>query len=147
MTTAGINTSNVPRENPPIYHYIALFLVLACINALVSKFAVVTFEIAPGASAFYIVVALMIVFTLWFGMWGAAAAYAGCVIGAGILSGLPPDVSLYWSLADFWQVLIPLLAFRFLGADPALRSIRDIGNSPDLRCSAEQPCRGRSGVL
>ncbi len=127
MTTSGTGPGNVQRENPPLYRYIVLFLVLVFVNSLVSKFAVLTFELAPGASALYVVVALMIVFGLWFGIWGAAAAYAGCVIGAGILSGIPPGVSLYWSLADFWQVLIPLLAFRFLGADPSLRNTRDIG--------------------
>ncbi|WP_241648027.1 hypothetical protein [Methanoculleus taiwanensis] len=75
----------------------------------------------------YIVVAPMVVFGLWFGMYGAIAAYAGCYIGAGLLSGVPPGVNLYWSLADFWQVIIPLVAFRELGCDPALRSRRDVG--------------------
>ncbi len=54
------------------------------------------------------------------------AAYAGCFIGAGLLSGISADVSLFWSLADFWQVLIPLVAFRYFGADPALTSRRDL---------------------
>ena len=37
------------------------------------------------------------------------------------------DVNLYWSLADLWQVLIPLLACRYLRVDPALTSRRDLG--------------------
>jgi len=127
METGTPAASKLQKEKPPVYQYFALFLLLVCINTLVSKIAVISFNIAPGASSFYIVVAFMVVFTLWFGMWGAVAAYTGCFIGAGILSGIPPDVSLYWSLADFWQVLIPLLAFRVLKADPSLRSVRDVG--------------------
>ncbi len=100
------------QREVPFFLHLAVFFLLVCINALVAKFVVFSFTIAPGVSSFYLVVAVMVVTTLWFGMYGAVAAYAGCYIGAGILSGLPPDVSLYWSLADFWQVLIPLLAFR-----------------------------------
>jgi hypothetical protein len=120
--------SEVPlRGTVPVYLRIALFFLLVISNVLVAKYVVFSFSIAPGVSFFYTVVALMIVTTLWFGMYGAIAAYAGCYIGAGILSGLPPDVSLYWSLADFWQVIIPLIAFRVLKADPSLRSTRDFG--------------------
>ncbi len=111
----------------PLPLYIALFFLLVCINALVAKFVVFTFTIAPGVSLFYIVVASMIIFTLWFGLWGAGAAYIGCFIGAGLLSGIPWDISLYWSIADLIQVLIPLLAFRYARADIGLADIRDLG--------------------
>jgi integral membrane sensor domain MASE1 len=114
------------RRHPPFSLYLGLFFLLLCVNALLAKFAVFSFAVAPGISSFYIVVALMVVFALWFGMWGAIAAYAGCLIGAGALSGIPPDVNLFWSLADFWQVLIPLVAFRMLQADPAVKSRRDL---------------------
>jgi hypothetical protein len=116
-----------PPAGVPFFLYVALFFLLLCINALVAKFVVFSFSIGPGVSSVYIVVALMVVFTLWFGIYGAAASYAGCYLGAGILSGIPPDVSLYWSLADLWQVLIPLIAFRSFGCDPALRTWRDVG--------------------
>lgn len=123
------HTSNelAGRQKAPLFLRIALFFLLVVSNVLVAKYVVFSFSIAPGVSFFYTVVALMIVTTLWFGMYGAVAAYAGCYIGAGILSGLPPDVSLFWSLADFWQVLIPLIAFRVFKADPSLRSARDLG--------------------
>jgi integral membrane sensor domain MASE1 len=113
-------------QHPPIPIYLGLFFLLVCTNALLAKFAVFSFAVGPGISSFYIVVALMVVFALWFGMWGAIAAYAGCFIGAGLLSGIPVEVNLFWSLADFWQVLIPLVAFRYLLADAALRSRRDL---------------------
>jgi hypothetical protein len=114
------------RTHPPFPIYLGLFFLLLCTNTLLAKFAVFSFAVGPGISSFYVVVALMIVFALWFGMWGAMAAYAGCFIGAGLLSGIPPGVNLFWSLADFWQVLIPLIAFRYFLADPALRSRRDL---------------------
>lgn len=115
------------RRQVPFFLYLALFFLLVCINALVAKFVVFSFSMGPGVSMLYVVVAPMIVFGLWYGMYGAIAAYAGCYIGAGLLSGIPPDVSLYWSLADFWQVIIPLVAFRELGCDPALTSKKDVG--------------------
>jgi integral membrane sensor domain MASE1 len=114
------------RPHPPFPIYLGLFFLLVCINALLAKFAVFTFAVGPGISSVYIVVALMVVFGLWFGLWGALAAYAGCFIGAGLLSGIPPEVNLFWSLADFWQVFIPLVAVRALGADPGLLSRRDL---------------------
>ncbi|MCZ7392963.1 MAG: hypothetical protein ABOK23_04420 [Candidatus Methanoperedens sp.] len=91
-----------------------------------SRFAVITWQIAQGVSGLYFAVAFMIAFALWFGVWGAIAAYIGCFIGAGMsTTGLPPSVNVYWSLADFWQVLIPLIAFRTLGADAVLKTQRD----------------------
>jgi len=123
----AVSPAMVPRKEVPLFLYVALFFLLVCINALVAKFVVFSFGLAPGASTIYLVVALMVVFTLWFGMYGAVAAYLGCFIGAGILGGISPEVSLYWSLADFWEVLIPLVAFRYFAADPALKSWRDLG--------------------
>jgi hypothetical protein len=116
------------KQKPvPFFLYLALLFLLICINALGAKFAVFSFELAPGVSSVYIIVAVMIVFGLWFGLYGAIAAYFGCFIGAGMLSGIPPDVNIYWSLADFWEVLIPLAAFRAFGCDPGLKNWRDAG--------------------
>ncbi|MGB8217687.1 MAG: hypothetical protein WCE94_10345 [Candidatus Methanoperedens sp.] len=90
-----------------------------------SRYAVITWQIAPGVSGLYFAVAFMIAFSLWFGMWGAIAAYIGCFIGAGMSTGLSSGVNAYWSLADIWQVLIPLAAFRISGADAGLKTKRD----------------------
>jgi integral membrane sensor domain MASE1 len=69
----------------------------------------------------------MIVFGLWFGMYGALAAYCGGLLSVILLFRVPFPVNLVSSLADFWQVLIPLLAFRLLRADITLSSTKDIG--------------------
>lgn len=124
---AGHDTGTGAHETArvPLFLRVALLFLLICLDALIAKFVVFSFAAGPGTSLLYIVVAVMIVTTLWFGLWGAIAAYAGCWIGAGVLSGLSPTASLLWSVADLLQVIIPLLAFRLLGADVALRTRRD----------------------
>jgi hypothetical protein len=107
--------------------HIAIFIGLVIVNTLLAAFGEVTTSVAPGVSAFYIAVAFMIAFALWFGGWGVLAAYLGCILGAGVTGGVPPAVNLYWSLADVWQVLIPLAAFRFFRGDIGLRTGRDLG--------------------
>lgn len=73
----------------------------------------------------YFAVAFMIVFALWYGVWGALSSYIGCMIGAGILADMPFSLNIAWSLADFWQVLIPLAAFAYFKANIRLRTKRD----------------------
>ena len=91
------------KKKVPRYLYAALFFLLVCANALIAKFVVFSFNFAPGTAYLYVSIAFMIVFALWFGMYGAIAAYAGCFIGAGLLSGLPLDLNIVWSLTDFWD--------------------------------------------
>jgi len=112
----------------PTYTFLVLLFALIIINTLLARFAVIAlpFGGVPGVSTLYFAVAFMILFTLWFGAYGAVAAYVGCFIGAGVLSGIPPEVSVYWSLADLWQVLIPLVALRMLNVDLSLDKRRDI---------------------
>jgi hypothetical protein len=112
----------------PTYTFLLLLIALIIINTLLARFAVIAlpFGGVPGVSTLYFAVAFMILFTLWFGAYGAVAAYVGCFIGAGVLSGIPPEVSVYWSLADLWQVLIPLVALRMLNVDLSLDKRRDI---------------------
>lgn len=110
----------------PTYSFLVLTIVLIVVNTLVAKFLAFPSPFGPaGVLTIYPAIALMILFTLWFGGYGAIAAYAGCFIGAGILSDIPPDVALYWSLADLWQVLIPLVALRMLHINLDLSTRRD----------------------
>ena len=127
MTDAVLSEYRYQEQKAPFALYIALFFLLICINSLVAKFMVFSFPISPGVSSFYIVVVCMIVFSLWFGLWGAMAAYIGCFIGAGLLSNIPMDVCIYWSFADFFEAIIPLLAFRILHANLLIVSWRDAG--------------------
>jgi hypothetical protein len=111
----------------PTYTPLLVLIALIIINTLLARFAVLVlpFGGVTGISSFYIAVPFMILFALWFGAYGAIAAYVGCFIGAGVLSGIPPEVSLYWSLADLWQVLIPLVALRVADIDLSLENRRD----------------------
>ena len=111
-------------EKPSKITRITIFVLITIASILLAQFAALTFSPEPGVITFYFAVAFMIAFTLWFGVWGAIAAYIGCVIGAGIPAGLPISVNLYWSLADLWQVLIPLVAFGLLKADATLKTKR-----------------------
>ncbi|UGV41711.1 hypothetical protein J7W08_05385 [Methanococcoides orientis] len=108
--------------------HLGIFLVLVLVYALLSRFAVVNSPVSPaqGVSGIYFAAAVMIAFVLWYGMWGALAAYFGCLLGAASLIDMPFSLSLIWSLADFWQVLIPLIAFVSLGADITLKTRRDL---------------------
>jgi hypothetical protein len=105
--------------------YLAILPALVLINTILARFGVIARPIGLGCSGLYFAVAVMIVFALWFGGWGVLAAYLGCIVGAGWLGGMPFGINLYWSLADVWQVLIPLAAFRAFNAEVGLRTNRD----------------------
>lgn len=108
--------------------YLNIFFFLILLNSLLSRFAVINSPMlaAPGVSSMYFAVAFMIVFTLWYGIGGALSAYLGCMIGAGILADMPFSLNVIWSLADLWQVLIPLAAFSHFNVNIRLRTKKDI---------------------
>lgn len=110
------------KKQKSLFIYITIFVFITVINSILALFEIPS---PIGSSELYFAIPFMIVFALWFGAWGVIAAYFGCFIGAGILSGIPLDVSLYFSLVDVWQVLIPLMAFKKLDADVGLRKKRD----------------------
>ena len=96
----------------PTYSFLFLVIGLIIINTVISCLAVILFpSAAKGVALFYFPVAFMLLFTFWFGAYGAIAAYAGSFLGAGLLSGLPFEVSIFSAFANLWQVLIPLIAF------------------------------------
>lgn len=115
-------------KNDSLSTHLGIFLILVLINTLLSRFAIVNSPISPtpGVSGIYFAAAFMIAFGLWYGMWGALSAYLGCLIGGGTLIDMPFSMNIIWSLADFWQVLIPLVAFVSLGADITLKTRRDV---------------------
>jgi hypothetical protein len=83
-----------------------LSIVLAWLGVIAAPWA------AVGISAFYIAVAFMVPFALWFGGWGLIAAYIGCVVGAGLLSGMPLVTALFYSVVDIIHPLFFLVAYR-----------------------------------
>jgi hypothetical protein len=113
----------------PTYSFVILTLVLIVINTLIARFCAIALPGGVGGvSVLYIAVAFMILFTLWFGAYGAIAAYAGTLIGSGLLATnpvIPPGVAIYWSIAGLLQVLIPLIALRTFEVDLSLENRRD----------------------
>ncbi len=112
-------------QKPHVTLRITILILVTIANILLARYAALSISNVPGVVTFYFAVAFMIAFTFWFGAWGTIAAYVGCLVGSGIPAGLPLQVNLYWSLADLWQVLIPLVAFWLLKADVGLRSKKD----------------------
>ncbi|MFA6226022.1 MAG: hypothetical protein WC620_07590 [Methanoregula sp.] len=113
----------------PTYSFVILTLVLIVVNTIIARLCVIVLPGgAGGVSALYIAVAFMILFTLWFGAYGAIAAYAGTFIGSGLLStngAISANVAIYWSIAGLLQVLIPLVALRTFEVDLNLENRRD----------------------
>ena len=113
----------------PTYSFVILTLVLIVVNTLIAWLCRIALPAdVGGVSRLYVAVAFMILFTLWFGAYGAIAAYAGTLIGAGLLSSnpaIPADVAIFWSIAGLLQVLIPLIALRTFEVDLSLESRRD----------------------
>ena len=111
----------------PTYSFVILTLVLIMVNTVIARLCVIALPgRVAGVSTLYFAVAFMILFTLWFGAYGAIAAYAGTLIGSGLLNpAIPPVVAIYWSIAGLLQVLIPLVAFRTFNVDLTLENRRD----------------------
>lgn len=115
----------------PTYSFLILVIGLILINTILSWLSLqVSRLINPGlpsgVSMLFFAAAFMLVFTLWFGMYGAVSSYVGSFIGTGLLSGLPITTSLYFALAAFLQVIIPLIAFRIFDVNVGMETQRDL---------------------
>ncbi len=113
----------------PTYSFVILTFVLLLINTALAWLSVKFIPAGPGGIALvYIAVAFMILFTLWFGAYGAIAAYVGTLL-AGVLSTESllnhPEIAVIWAVAGLLQVLIPLVAVRMFRVDLTLESRRD----------------------
>jgi hypothetical protein len=119
------------HENEPTYSFVILTFILILIDTFLAWLSVTIFPTVAGGviSWVFIAVAFMILFTLWFGCYGAIAAYVGTLVGAGLLVSESlvqnPHVALVWAAAGFLQALIPLVAVRSFNVDLTLSSPRD----------------------
>jgi len=111
----------------PTYSFLFLVIGLIIINTVISRLAIILVPAGQtGVAVIYFPVVIMLLFTFWFGAYGAISSYVGTFFGAGLLSGIPFDVSLYWAFASLWQVLIPLIAFRVFDANVGIENSRDL---------------------
>lgn len=115
----------------PNYSFVILTLILILIDTTLAWLSTAIFPTIGVASIswLYIAVAFMILFTLWFGAYGAIAAYAGTLAGSGLMASESlsqhPEVAALWALAGLFQVLIPLVAVRSFGVNLSLENPRD----------------------
>jgi hypothetical protein len=99
---------------------VCLIATLVCTALAIWAVVEAPVEPAPGVSGLYIAAAVFVPLALWFGVWGVLAGYLSCVLMA-LYVGYTIDFALIWSLADLFEGLIPLLAFRTLKVEPNYR--------------------------
>lgn len=117
------------QKQEPTYSFVILTLFLILINTGLAWISVTFFKTGTSGVAYvYIAVAFMILFTLWFGAYGAIAAYIGSLLG-GVLTTpgflQHPEIAVIWAVAGLLQVLIPLIAVRKFEVDLTLPNRRD----------------------
>ena len=120
------------QAHEPTYSFVILTLILIVIDTFFSWISVKLFPTTIGSpvSVIFIAVAFMILFTLWFGAYGAIAAYVGTLVGSGLIASdsfaQHPEIAIFWAVAGLLQVLIPLVAVRSFDVDLALENPRDL---------------------
>jgi hypothetical protein len=92
------------------------------ISTILAIWAVVAAPVppAPGVSGLYIAAAVYVPLALWFGVWGCIAGYLSCVLMS-LRIGYSLTFALVWSLADFFEGFVPLVAYRALKVDPSFQ--------------------------
>jgi integral membrane sensor domain MASE1 len=119
----------VKHAQEPTYSFVLLTFVLILVNTALAWISVKFIPAGTGGIAIvYLAVAFMILFTLWFGAYGAIAAYVGTLL-AGVLTTESllqrPEIAVIWAVAGLLQVLIPLVAVRVFEVDLTLQNRRD----------------------
>ncbi len=119
----------VRHAQQPTYSFVILTFILIMVNTLLAWLSVAFLPAGTGGVAtVYVAVAFMILFTLWFGAYGAIAAYAGTLFGGVLSSGSlqqHPEIAVIWAVAGLIQVIIPLAAARTFELDLTLPGRRD----------------------
>ncbi len=115
----------------PTYSFVVLTFILIIVDTLLAFASVKLFPAGNSGVAFlFPAIAFMIIFTLWFGGYGAIAAYVGTLVGSGLLvsetlaNNLP--LALLWAVNGLLQVAIPLVAVKRLDVDIAIGNRRDL---------------------
>lgn len=115
----------------PTYSFVILTFILIIIDTFLAWISVTIFPTLVGGlvSSLFVAVAFMILFTLWFGAYGAIAAYVGTLVGSGLMVSDTlvhnPLIALFWAIAGLLQVLIPLVAVRSFGVNLLMENPRD----------------------
>jgi hypothetical protein len=110
------------ERRPITWMHLVTFALVTGVCTVLAIFAVIAAPVppAPGVSGLYIAAAVYVPVSLWFGIWGALAGYVSCVL-LGIYTGMPLPFLFWWSLADFFEGIVPLTAFRIFRIDPEFK--------------------------
>ena len=115
----------------PTYIFVILTFILILVNTILAYASAVLIPTnAAGIAYVFPAVAIMILFTLWFGGYGAFAAYVGTLVGSGVLVhenlAQNPQIAVLWAFSGLLQALIPLVAVRSFEVDLTLANRRDV---------------------
>ncbi len=100
-----------PGKNTPARY--GLFVLQAAIAVVLSYLGVVFSPVSfVGVGLFYWAEAFIMLFTLWWGIWGVAGTYIGTFIGAGVLTGISTPTALLFGLSDTVAVIISFMIYR-----------------------------------
>ncbi|HWQ64982.1 MAG TPA: hypothetical protein VN429_11240 [Methanospirillum sp.] len=104
---------------------IGLALGLTIITTILDLFGF-HFLLTSKNPVFFIGIGFVVVIAIWFGWKGVLAGYLGCFLGALLTLPIAPEWVFVFALSEGVQVAVPALAFRLSGANPALRSVKDV---------------------
>ncbi len=107
-------------RRPGIVHVVMLALFTG-IGIVVGTFGSLAIPIG-FVSAFWPGQAIQAVGAIWYGMWGGIAAFVFPIISNSLSGSAPLPVSIAYIPANFVQAMAAGWAFRFLKADPSLRT-------------------------
>ncbi len=117
------------NPNPPVtVARLVAVAVAAGVYTVLSWLGVIALPLGVvGVSSLFIAIGFGIPFAIWFGIWGLLIGYVGTFIGPGLLAGTPLLVNIPFSFVDWFQLGIPMLAYRGLanrfGVDPMGKDI------------------------
>ena len=124
ITTARNRYSLAWNPNPPVtVARLVAVAVAAGVYTVLSWLGVIALPIGiVGVSSLFVAIGFGIPFAIWFGIWGLLIGYLGTFIGAGLLTGIPLLLAIPFAFVDWFQLGIPMLAYRGLanrfGVDP-----------------------------
>jgi len=117
-----LETSGTKSKTRVTWRQPVLCVIATIVCTVLAIWAVIEAPVAPapGVSGLYVAAAVFVPLALWFGVWGVLAGYLSCIFMA-LYIGYTPEFAMVWSLADLFEGLIPLLAFRALKVEPNYR--------------------------
>jgi hypothetical protein len=100
------------------WRHICITIIATLISSLLGIYAVIAAPSgpSPGVSGLYLSAAIYVPLSLWLGIWGCLAGYFSQLIVGFIVTPFGPW-NLLWALADFFEGLVVLLAFRYFKTD------------------------------